>query len=778
MSLEQLDLKEKIALCSGEDTWHTKSFSTADIPSLCMSDGPHGLRKMSDGSDLTDIDNSLPSTCFPSAALTACSWDEELIEEMGRALGEDAASLGVGLLLGPGANIKRNPLCGRNFEYFSEDPLLSGKMAAALIRGVQSRGVGACLKHFACNNQEYKRFQSDSVLDDRTLRELYLSAFEIAVRESRPAAVMCAYNKINGTHCSDNQRLLTDILRGEWGFDGMVVTDWGALNDRVSAFKAGCDLNMPGGSSYQEKMAMLAIKDGRLDKQFVERSAERIAALSRRVQKAQTERRDFDHDAHHALARRIAVESAVLLKNKDHILPLRKNIDVLLIGPMVKQLRYQGGGSSHINPLQLRQLSEVRADLPYVPGCLPDGSSDKKLLKQAEKAAKKAGVPVILAGLPDSYESEGFDRSDMAMPDGYNELIETVAAVNPHTVVVLMAGSPVELPWADKVKSILYMGLPGEAGAEAIADLLFGEVSPSGKLAETWPVSYLDCVSSSYYSGQNKDAHYREGVYVGYRYYQKAGVRVRYPFGYGLSYSEFVYSDLRISGNHVCFSVKNKGKCDASEIVQLYVSPPEGTGYRPALECRAFRKIRLRKGETVSVNFELTNRSFALWQNGWIVPPGTYGVHIGSSSEDLRLHGTIHKEGDPWKEPALPDWYISPSGTPSHIDFEHLLGRPVTVRSQSKGCYTMDSTFDEMKEDSAVAGLIYRVMAKKLLKSTGNDKNSAKYRMALSTVSDAPLRTLQMFLGKESSTMEYLLDWINGHPGKVLEGLIKKSRTE
>jgi beta-glucosidase len=273
MSLEQLDLKEKIALCSGEDTWHTKSFSTADIPSLCMSDGPHGLRKMSDGSDLTDIDNSLPSTCFPSAALTACSWDEELIEEMGRALGEDAASLGVGLLLGPGANIKRNPLCGRNFEYFSEDPLLSGKMAAALIRGVQSRGVGACLKHFACNNQEYKRFQSDSVLDDRTLRELYLSAFEIAVRESRPAAVMCAYNKINGTHCSDNQRFLTDILRGEWGFDGMVVTDWGALNDRVSAFKAGCDLNMPGGSSYQEKMAMLAIKDGRLDKQFVERSA-------------------------------------------------------------------------------------------------------------------------------------------------------------------------------------------------------------------------------------------------------------------------------------------------------------------------------------------------------------------------------------------------------------------------------------------------------------------------------------------------------------------------
>ena len=765
--IKALSPEEKVALCSGADAWHTKAFPAAGIPALCMSDGPHGLRKMDENSDLMNINDSIPATCFPPAVLSACTWDPELLEALGAAIAEEAAANGVGLLLGPGVNIKRNPLCGRNFEYFSEDPHLAGKLAAAFVRGVESRGVGACLKHFACNSQEYKRFNSDSVLDDRTLREIYLSAFETAVKEGKPSALMCAYNKLNGEHCSDSRKLLTDILRDEWGFDGMVVTDWGALYDRIEAFRAGCDLNMPGGSAYQEREAAAAVRDGRLDEAFVDRSAERILRLALRAQKVQNERPAFDAQAHHELARRIAAEGAVLLKNDKNILPIAKNIDVLFIGPMAEKLRIQGGGSSHIRPLCQNSLTGLCPDLPYQPGCLPDGGADAKLKKAAVAAAKKAGIPVIIAGLPDSFESEGFDRASMAMPDGYNELIEAVAAVNPHTVVVLIGGSPVELPWADKVKGILYMGLPGEAGAEAIRDLLFGEACPGGRLAESWPFAYRDCVCSSCYAGERKDAHYREGIYVGYRYYQKAGVPVRYPFGYGLSYTEFAYSALTVEGNRVICRVKNVGRRDGSEVVQLYILPPEGSGYRPVKELKDFRRVFLKKGETKTVSFELDDRAFAVWQDGWVVPEGEYTVQIASSSEDPRLSAAVRREGSAWDGTAVPAWYLQPHGAPSHIDFEHLLGRPVTESVPRRGTYTMDSTIDEMREDSLLARMAYAVLARTVAAKAG-EKGSAEYRMALSSAADAPLRTLKIFLGKESGLPDALLKLANG---QSLEGL-------
>ena len=775
-SIERMSLEDQIALCSGADNWHTKAMPDVGVPILCMSDGPHGLRKMPEGAGEMNINNSLPATCFPTAVLSACSWDPKLLEEVGRAIGEEAASYGVGLLLGPGANIKRNPLCGRNFEYFSEDPVLTGKLAAAMIRGVESSGVGACLKHFACNSQEYKRFNSDSVLDERTLREIYLSGFETAVKEGRPSAVMCAYNKVNGEHCSDSKKLLTDILREEWGFDGMVVTDWGAMNDRIRAFEAGCDLNMPGGSAYQEREAAAAVRDGKLDPACVARSAERVAKLALRAQAVQKEKRPFDAPAHHALAKRIALESAVLLKNKDSILPLSEDLDLLFVGPMATQLRYQGGGSSHINPLRLRQLSEICPDIPVLPGCLPDGSGDKKLLQAAEKAAKKAGAVVVFAGLPDSIESEGFDRDDMKLPAGYNELIERVAAVNPRTVVVLCCGSPVELPWADKVKGILYLGLSGEAGAEAAVDLLFGKANPSGKLAESWPMRYRDCVSSGYYAGQHKDAHYREGLYVGYRWYQKAGIPLRYSFGYGLSYTSFSYSDLEISGDTVSCRVKNTGKLDGAETVQFYISPPDGSGYRPVLELKRFEKLFLKRGESKTVSFTLDDRCFAVWQDAWIVPKGEYGVHIGSSSEQLLLHGSVRKDGVSWDGAAYPDWYCNPVGAPSHIAFEHLLGRPAAEQRTRKGSYTMDNTLDEMREDSLAAKLLSKGLEASLAKLSGAEPGSPEYRMTLSSTLDAPLRTLKIFMAKDSAALDAVLELSNGHAIRALRKVLEKPR--
>lgn len=617
--IKQMTLEDKIALCSGASFWETKKYEKYGIPSLFMCDGPHGLRKQEreNGADMLGVNESRPATCFPAEVTTAGSWDFSLTEAIGTAVGEEAREQGVGLVLGPGANLKRNPLCGRNFEYFSEDPYLAGKLAAGFIRGVEGQGVGSSLKHFAVNSQEKSRFNSDSILDGRTLRELYLTAFEIAVKEGKPSTVMCAYPKLNGVHCSDHKELLTDILREEWGFEGTVVTDWGAMNDRVEGFRAGCDLNMPGGSSYMEKEVLRAVKEGTLPESSVDASARRVLKLAFRAEKTLQEKRECDYDGHHALARRAAEQGAVLLKNERGILPLKENAKIAVIGAMAKKMRYQGAGSSHINPMKVSQPLDFIPGAVYASGCDDRGDTSEAMISEAVKAAENAEAAVVFAGLPDRYESEGFDRENMKMPEGHLRMIEAVARATPNIIVVLLCGCVVECPWADRVKAVLYMGLPGQAGGEAIANLLYGRVSPCGRLAESWPLTYEDVPSSEIF-GKYKDALYQEGIYVGYRYYDKADVKVRWPFGYGLSYTDFTYSDLEISEkaensigtdrNGACdvsITVTNTGSRSGAEVVQLYIAPPQEGLHRPVRELKGFQKVFLQPGESTKVSFVL-----------------------------------------------------------------------------------------------------------------------------------------------------------------------------
>ena len=768
---DELTLEQKIALCSGADFWHTKELP--GVPQLMMTDGPHGLRKQEAEADMLGINKSVPATCFPTAVSTACSWDEALLELIGEAIASEAAANGVGMLLGPGANIKRNPLCGRNFEYFSEDPYLTGKLAAGYIRGAESTGVSACVKHFALNNQEYKRFSSDSVADERTVREVYFAGFETAVKEGRPSAVMCSYNKINGVHSSDSKWLLTDVLRDEWGFDGTVVTDWGAMHDRIAGFRAGCDLNMPGGSAYMEKEALQAVRDGALDAACIDRSAARVSSLALRGKAAADHAGPVDMEAHYRLAKRAAEESAVLLKNEG-LLPLAGTDGVVFIGHMAKKLRYQGAGSSHINPWRLTNVLDACPGVAFAEGCTETGDTDDVLLAEAVQAAKQAKTAVVFAGLTDSYESEGFDRQSMTMPEGHVRMIEAVAEANPNTVVVLLCGSAVELPWADRVGAILYMGLPGEAGGEAIRALLLGEVNPCGKLAESWPMRYTDCVSSTCYG--KKDAHYREGLYVGYRYYSSAGVPVRYPFGFGLSYTEFAYSDLKIDGSTVTCTVTNVGTVAGKEIVQLYIAPPKGAFYRPVRELKGFAKVTLAPGESKEVSFPLNDRSFAIWNGGWEIPGGAYTVLVGSSCEDLPLSGCIEKEAVPLSAPNVPGWYFAPKGAPAHADFEVLVGHPVTETPLQKGSFTMENSVMEMKEHSLMMKIMYKAVEATIAKGFGGKKDygDPAFRMMMSSSADCSLSGMKINGAMDNHVLEGMLAMTNGHFFRGLAEMLKK----
>lgn len=772
--IRQMTLEDKIALCSGADFWQTKAMARYGIPSLFMCDGPHGLRKQErgGGADMLGVNESKPATCFPTAVTLAGSWDTELLAQVGAAIGGEAAAMDVGLVLGPGANIKRDPLCGRNFEYFSEDPYLAGKLAAAHITGLQKNGVGASLKHFAFNNQEFSRFNSDSVMDERTMREIYLAAFETAVKEGAPATVMCAYNKINGTHCSDSGRLLTDILRKEWGFTGLVLTDWGAMNDRIEGFRAGCDLNMPGGSNYMEKETLAAVRGGALPESAVDASARRVLALALRAQTVPHPARSFDEQAHHALAEKAAQSGAVLLKN-DGLLPLRQGQKILVTGAMANRPRYQGAGSSHINPTRLGTVLEAMPGAVYAAGCDDQGDSTPELLAQAAQAAKEADVAVVFAGLPDRYESEGFDRDDLRMPEGHVRLIEAVAAANPNTVVVLLCGCVVECPWTEQVKAVLYMGLPGQAGGEAAAALLYGRVNPSGKLAETWPLRYADCPTASYYKG-HKDAQYREGLYVGYRYYQKAGVSVRWPFGFGLSYTSFSYSDLQLCGDRVTAVVTNTGSVPGAEVAQLYIAPPQDGFYRPARELKGFAKVFLQPGESKTVSFPLDDRSFAVWADGWQVPAGDYTVLVGPSSAELPLRATVRKEGavlpvPPWQKGS---WYEHPCGGPVQRQWEAMLGRSHTETVPVKGRFTMDNTVLEMKEYSFVMKCMYKGVEATVAKGFGGKKDytDPQFRMLMSSSAGSPLRSMQISGGMKDGLFHGLLDMANGH---YLRGLLR-----
>lgn len=776
--LSKMTLEDKISLCNGADFWHSKAMAQYGIPAVTMSDGPHGVRCQKNGADMLGVNESEPATCFPTAVTSGATWDAELLKAEGQAIGEEGLSYGVDVVLGPGVNIKRNPLCGRNFEYFSEDPCIAGAMGAAWVQGAQSTGAGTSLKHFAANNQEYKRFNGNSQVDERTLRELYLPAFETVIKAAQPETVMCSYPRINNVHASDNHWLLTDVLRRDWGFEGLVVTDWGALCDRVKAMHAGCDLSMPGGSTYMEDWVAAAVKDGSLPESDVDACAARVIALALKGESC-PKGRAFDKDAHNALAQKIAENGAVLLKNEDNILPLDAG-GIALIGEMARTMRYQGAGSSHINATKLTTLCDALPDVPFAAGCDVKGAVTEGSLREAAETAKQAKIAVVCVGLPDIYESEGFDRETMSMPEGHIRLIETVAAANPNTVVVLFCGCAVEMPWLDKVKAVLYMGLPGQAGGAAAASLLTGKANPSGKLTETWPLCYDDVPSRDTFG--KKTTHYKEGLYAGYRYYDKAGKAVRFPFGYGLSYTQFAYSDLKIEGRTVTATVTNTGSTAGAEVVQLYVAPPKNGLYRPAKELKGFAKVSLQPGESQTVRFELNDRSFAVWCDGcWKVPMGSYEICVGASVTDIRLHAALTVDG---VSLAAPDWqkgswYETLQGLPTDAEFEKLCGSPLQSDPEpKKGAFTMEHSTMELKDISAVMMQMFKGTEATIAKSFGGkaDYSDPTFKMMVMSGADAPLRaavlsSCGMF---PANLAEGMLALANGHPLQGIKKMVKK----
>ncbi|MCX7710415.1 MAG: glycoside hydrolase family 3 C-terminal domain-containing protein [Clostridia bacterium] len=658
--ISQLTLDEKASLCSGFDFWHTQAIERLGIPSIMMSDGPHGLRKQGGNTEDMLFHNIVPATCFPSAAGLACSWDRKLLEKVGIALGEESQAEGVSILLGPGANIKRSPLCGRNFEYFSEDPYLSSEMAGSHIKGVQSQGVGTSLKHFAVNNQEHRRMSVDAVVDERTLREIYLASFESAVKQSQPWTVMCSYNKVNGEYASQNKRLLTDILKEEWGFEGFVVSDWGAVDERDAGVTAGLDLEMPTSSGVGAKRIVDAVKAGRLAEEDLNRAVKRLLTIIFKAVENKKRNASFDKEIHHQIAREVARESMVLLKNKDAILPLKKEGTIAVIGAFAKNPRYQGGGSSHVNPTKIDEtFAEIGkaagglAQILYAEGYNTESDDiDVKLIEEAKNAAAKSDVAVIFAGLPDRYESEGYDRSHIRIPENHKKLIEEVSEVQKNIVVVLSNGSPIEMPWLDKVKGVLEGYLGGQAVGGAIADLLFGAANPCGKLAETFPAKLAHNPSHLNFPGEGDRVEYREGIFIGYRYYDAKDIEPLFPFGFGLSYTNFEYKGITVDKKElsdqdtvkVSVTIKNTGTVFGKEIVQLYVKDVESSVIRPEKELKGFDKVGLEPGEEKTVTFELGKRAFAYYNvdlKDWTVESGAFDILVGKSSKDIQLKETV-----------------------------------------------------------------------------------------------------------------------------------------
>lgn len=657
--IKQMSLEEKASLCSGLNFWNTKPIERLNIPSIMMTDGPHGLRKQSEGADHLGINESVEATCFPTASALACSFDRDLVKELGIAIGEECQSENVSIVLGPGANIKRSPLCGRNFEYYSEDPYLSSEMAKNQIQGTQSQGIGTSLKHFAANNQEHRRMTIDTIVDERTLREIYLASFETAIKEAQPWTVMCAYNKLNGEYCSENYRLLTEILRNEWGFEGFVVSDWGAVNDRDKGLSSGLELQMPADRGMGDDLIVEAVKRNRLSEGVLDEAVERILNIIFKAVENKRENVIYSKEKHHELARKIAGECMVLLKNEEKILPLKKEENIAVIGELATKVRYQGGGSSHINPTKVDNAYEEivnfagTENVRYARGYdLSIDDTIYDLAEEAKKLAIEADKVILFIGLPERYESEGFDRTHLNIPKNQYDLVKTLKSVNENIVVILSNGSPIEMPFVSDAKAILEAYLTGQASGKAICDLLYGEVNPSGKLAETFPLKLSDNPSYLNFPGEVDKVEYKEGIFVGYRYYDKKAVDVLFPFGYGLSYTNFEYSNLKISKNEiddtekltVSVKIKNIGDVFGKEIVQLYIRDKESSVTRPEKELKGFEKIGLEPGEEKEVTFILNKRSFAYYNvdlGDWHVESGEFEILIGKSSREIVLKEVI-----------------------------------------------------------------------------------------------------------------------------------------
>lgn len=687
--VNELTLEEKASLCSGADFWHTKAIDRLNIPAAMVSDGPHGIRKQESLADHMGVAESIKAIGFPTASAMACSFDRDLLHKVGDALGEECVAEDLAVLLGPGINMKRSPICGRNFEYYSEDPVVAGELGAAFVNGVQEHGVGTSLKHFAANNQEWRRMSISAEIDERTLREIYLAAFETVVKKAQPWTIMCSYNRINGVYSCENDWLLNKVLRDEWGFEGLVMTDWGAMDERVPSLKAGLDLEMPDCHGETDKLIVKAVQSGELEEPVLDTAVERILTM---VDKYLTARkgidpasmvhplpssveRGYDVAAHHALARTTAEQSAVLLKNED-ILPLQKDKKIAFIGEFAKVPRIQGGGSSHINNTSVESALDAAGDsVSYAQGFhIDEETTDETLLQEAITIAKESDVAVIFAGLPDSFESEGFDRTHLNMPANQNELIARISEVQPNVVVVLHSGSPIAMPWLDKVAGVLQMYLAGQASGGAAVNLLFGDATPCGKLAETFPLHLEDNPSYLNFPGNREKVCYQEGVFIGYRYYDKKKMDVLFPFGYGLSYTDFTYSNMKVTVNGknaadvdviketdeivVSADITNTGNCDGAEIVQLYIKNPVVYEIRPEKELRDFAKVFLKAGETKTVTFTLNARAFSYYEtriHDWYAESGDYEILLASSSRDIRLQDTVSITGSK-KIPFVADY--------------------------------------------------------------------------------------------------------------------------
>ncbi|HKM42943.1 MAG TPA: glycoside hydrolase family 3 C-terminal domain-containing protein [Limnochordia bacterium] len=793
--IDSLTQEEKITLLSGADQWHTRALTRLGIPAIMVADGPHGLRKQDAEGDRLGIGLSKKATCFPTAATSANSWDPELLFAMGKAIGEEALQEGVSVVLGPGVNIKRSPLCGRNFEYFSEDPWLTGELATAWIEGIQSVGVGACIKHFAANNQERWRMLNDSLVDERALREIYLAPFEKAVRSAQPWTLMPAYNKLNGTYCCENPKLLDSILRREWGFAGATISDWGAVNDPTLSIKAGLDLEMPASWGVSAEQVGQDLSSGRLTEQELNKSVRRVLEL---VYKSQAKRQEpnCDLDANHALAQRIAAESAVLLKNDEDILPLSREQTICVLGQFAEHPRYQGTGSSLINPtrldtiLELLESEAVGVDYTYARGYeLEHDGINEALISEACVAAAKADVAVIFAGLTPRFESEGYDRTHLELPPSHNELIRRVAQANSKVVVVLSAGAPVDMPWLHDVKGVLHTYLGGQGGAGAIVDLLYGRINPSGKLAESYPLKLDDCLANGHFANHRDYTEYRESIFVGYRYYDAAEKDVLFPFGYGLSYTQFTYENLEVSDKdlvepevlRVRCTVKNAGERGGSEIVQLYLGKDNSTLFRAPRELKGFQKIYLEPGEEKTVEFVLHSRAFAYYNvdiKDWHVESGEYQISVGASSRNLPLQDKVHIESN---EPGVnvsdyrlvaPAYYRLDDAKTQipREDFQALYGSKYPQAYQGVGRFHTNSTLQDLQV--TLLGRLVLAFAKKYLwKMTGAiDENDPLWIMSWTSTLEMPLRSIVPMSGGAipAKFVRGLLAWVNGKPLQAL----------
>ena len=783
--IAKLNLEQKCALLSGAGTFTTRGCPKAGVPSITLSDGPNGVRKQAGAADHLGLNPSVPATCFPTAATVACSWDPALGEEIGRAMGEEAAAQEVAVLLGPGLNTKRSPLCGRNFEYFSEDPYLSGKMAAAYVRGIQSEGIAACPKHFAVNSQELRRMASDSVLDERTLRELYLTGFEIVVKEAAPKTIMSSYNLVNGTYANENAHLLQDILRRDWGFSGAVVTDWGGSNDHALGVKNGSTLEMPapGGDAVRELLA--AVQSGKITEADVDARLDELLTLVLDTSAAvQKHSRSFDADAHHALARRAAAESAVLLKNDGGILPLAAGARVAVIGDFAETPRYQGAGSSAVNSIKVDTLLDCLAQsglqcAGFAAGFDRQGRPDADKKAQAVALAQKADTVLLCLGLDEIKESEGLDRVDMKLADNQIELLQAVEQANPNTVVVLNAGASLETPWLAHCRALVYGALGGQAGAGAMVDVLTGKVNPGGKLAETWANAYEETPARDNFAGAGRTVQYREGLYVGYRYYQTAGVPVAFPFGYGLSYTSFAYSDLKVTADSVSLTVTNTGARDGAEIVQVYIAKPGAEIFRPAQELKAFARVPLAAGESRTVTLPLDDKAFRYWNTRtdcWEVEGGRYEVRVGASSADIRLTANVDIRGtnapDPYAGKALPHYKSGSVQNVPDAEWEALLGHPIP---QDKVKIDRNMTLGELNHSRSPLGwLIWAVLTALLNASFKKGKPDLnvlfQYNMPLRALAKMTSGAISMGM-VDGIVMELQGFWIIGLVRVIIEAV-------